>query len=102
MDMTDYSFTITNEQGMEVKCDVISVVQDNETNQTYVVYTDYLLTKNNKFRILISELVKQGDDYVLMEIQDEHKKEEIKNTSMVLHSKAYKRLQEKFANKNAA
>ena len=29
--MDDYSFTIVNEQGMEVKCDVISVVSDNET-----------------------------------------------------------------------
>ena len=55
--MDDYSFTIVNEQGMEVKCDVISVVSDNETNQVYLVYTDYLLTKTNKFRILISELV---------------------------------------------
>ena len=98
MDMSDYSFTITNEQGMEVKCDVISIVQDNETNQTYVVYTDYLLTKNNKFRIIISELVKQGNDYILMDVKDEEKKEEIKNTSMTLHSKAYNRLQEKFSN----
>ena len=94
----DYTFTITNEQGMEVKCDVISVVKDNDTNQTYVVYTDYLLTKNNKFRILVSELVKQGDDYILMEIKDEAKKEEIKQTSLTLHAKAYERLQEKYAN----
>ena len=51
--MDDYSFVIVNDQCMEVKCDVISVVSDNETNQVYVVYTDYLLTKTNKFRILI-------------------------------------------------
>ena len=56
----DYSFTIINDQGMEVKCDLISIINDNETHQTYVIYTDYLLTKANKFRVLISELVEKG------------------------------------------
>ena len=94
--MDDYSFTIINEQGMEVKCDVISVVSDNETNQVYVVYTDYLLTKTNKFRILISELVQEDNDYVLKDVNDSEKLEEIKNTSLTLHAKAYQRLQEKY------
>ena len=75
----DYSFTIINDQGIEVTCDVISLINDNETNQLYVVYTDYLLTKkrftqavmnedtepefyltkympNNSFKYLISEI----------------------------------------------
>ena len=94
----DYSFTILNEQGIEVKCDVISVVKDNETNQVYLVYTDYLLTKNNKFRILISELVSENGNYVLHDVTDENKLEEIRNTSLTLHEKAYQRLQEKYAN----
>lgn len=94
--MDDYSFTIINEQGMEVKCDVISVVSDNETNQVYILYTDYLLTKSNKFRILVSELVQEGEDFTLKDINDPHKLEEIKNTSLTLHAKAYQRLQEKY------
>ena len=92
----DYSFTRINEQGIEVKCDVISVVSDNETNQVYIVYTDYLLTKTNKFRILISELVEIDGEYSLKDINDAHKIEEIKNTSLTLHAKAYQRLQEKY------
>ena len=91
--MDDYSFTIVNEQGMEVKCDVISVVSDNETNQVYIVYTDYLLTKTNKFRILISELSEENGEYILKDISDSNKLEEIKNTSLTLHAKAYQRLQ---------
>ena len=94
--MDDYSFTIINEQGIEVKCDVISIVSDNETNQVYIVYTDYLLTKTNKFRILISELVEIDGEYSLKDINDAHKIEEIKNTSLTLHTKAYQRLQEKY------
>ena len=98
--MDDYSFTIINEQGMEVKCDVISVVSDNETNQVYIVYTDYLLTKTNKFRILISELVEENGEYTLKDINDSRKLEEIKNTSLTLHAKAYQRLQEKYKDMN--
>jgi len=94
--MDDYSFIIVNEQGMEVKCDVISVVSDNETNQVYLVYTDYLLTKTNKFRILISELVEENGEYTLKDVNDQNKIEEIKNTSLTLHAKAYQRLLEKY------
>lgn len=96
MEIEDYSFTIINDQGMEVKCDLISIITDNDTDQIYVVYTDYLLTKTNKFRILISELVNENGDYILKDINDKEKVEEIKKTSLTLHSKAYQRLQEKY------
>ena len=94
----DFSFTIINDQGMEVTCDLISIINDNDTNQVYVVYTDYLLTKANKFRILISELVENDDSYILVDVKDAEKKEEIKKTSLTLHSKAYQRLLEKYSN----
>lgn len=100
MNIEDYSFTIINDQGMEVICDLISIINDNDTNQTYVVYTDYLLTKTNKFRILISELVETQQGYILQDIKDETKKEEIKKTSLTLHAKAYQRLLEKYSNIN--
>lgn len=97
-EIEDYSFTIINDQGMEVKCDLISIISDNDTNQVYVVYTDYLLTKTNKFRILISELVEEDNNYILKDVTDKEKMEEIKKTSLTLHSKAYQRLQEKYSN----
>lgn len=96
--LDEYSFTIINDQGMEVTCDVISVINDNDTNQVYVVYTDYLLTASNKFRILISELIKDDDNYILQDVQNPTKLEELKKASLTLHSRAYKRLQEKYAN----
>lgn len=97
-EIEDYSFTIINDQGMEVKCDLISIISDNDTSQVYVVYTDYLLTKTNKFRILISELVEEDNSYILKDVTDKEKMEEIKKTSLTLHSKAYQRLQEKYSN----
>lgn len=96
MENEDFTFTIINDQGMEVKCDLISIITDNDTDQIYVVYTDYLLTKTNKFRILISELVNENGDYILKDISDREKVEELKKTSLTLHSKAYQRLQEKY------
>lgn len=96
----DYSFTIVNDKGIEVKCDLISVISDNDTNQVYVVYTDYLLTKANKFRILISELVEENNDYILRDVANPDKLEEIKKASLTLHGKAYQRLQEKYSNLN--
>ena len=92
----DYSFTIINDQGMEVKCDIISIINDNDTDDIYVVYTDYLLTKTNKFRILISQLVNENGDYILKDVKNEDKIEEIKKASLTLHNKAYHRLQEKY------
>lgn len=97
-EVEEYSFTIINDQGMEVKCDLISIINDNETDQVYVVYTDYLLTKTNKFRILISELTQENDSFILKDVRNADKLEEIKKASLTLHSKAYKRLQEKYAN----
>lgn len=99
-DLEEYSFTIINDQGIEVTCDLISIINDNKTNQVYVVYTDYLLTKSNKFRILISELAQEGENYILKDVKNQDKLEEIKKASLTLHSKAYKRLQEKYSNIN--
>lgn len=98
--LEDYSFTIINDQGMEVTCDLISIINDNDTDQVYVVYTDYLLTKSNKFRILISELAQEGENYILRDVKNPDKLEEIKKASLTLHAKAYKRLQEKYSNIN--
>lgn len=94
--LDDFSFTILDNVGKEVKCDIISLITDNETNQTYVVYTDYMLTPLNKFRILVSEIVCDKGEYILKDLEDEEKLEEIKKTSLTLHSKAYEKLLEKY------
>ena len=43
----EYSFTITNDNGIEVVCDTLAVVQQNE--EPIIIYTDYTLDKDNKF-----------------------------------------------------
>lgn len=34
------SFTIVNDEGKEVKCDVLFTFESEETNKNYIVYTD--------------------------------------------------------------
>ena len=65
----DYSFYITNAAGAEIRCDALGTLQDEEGN-CVVIYTDYTLDKDNKFNILASKLVKDGDNIKLESIKD--------------------------------
>ncbi len=68
----EYSFTIINKEGIEVKCDVISLITDEES-RIYLLYTDYLLDTTGNFRMLASELVQKKGEYVLKDIEDSEK-----------------------------
>jgi len=67
--MEEMNFTITNDNGLEVKCDVLSVINDDE-NKTYVLYTDYTLNDNNEYNIYASEMLSEGTDFKLEEIEN--------------------------------
>ena len=71
-----YSFTIINKEGIEVTCDVISVVTDKD-NKVYLLYTDYLLDENKNFRLLVSELVQNKDSFILEDVEDQEKLNEL-------------------------
>ena len=68
----EYCFTIINDEGFEVTCDVISMITDKES-RIYLLYTDYLLDNNGNFRLLASELVQEKNDFVLKDIEDKEK-----------------------------
>ena len=72
MKYEDLSFTLKNKDGLDVICDIVSVVPDEETEETYVVFTDYLLDENNEFIMQYGKLVKIDDEYVLKVIDDEN------------------------------
>ena len=65
----DYSFSITNADGVEIKCDALGTLQD-ENGNCIIVYTDYTLDKENKFNVYASKLVKDGDVIKLENIKD--------------------------------
>lgn len=84
----EYSFTVINNEGIEVTCDVISMISDDKSN-IYLLYTDYLLDDNGNFRLLASELVQTKDnDFMLKNIEDSEKLHELVNSTKDLYKKA--------------
>lgn len=71
MKYDDLSFTIKNKEGLEVICDIVSVVPNEDTNEPYVVFTDYMLDENNEFVLQYGKLVKVDEEYILKVIEDE-------------------------------
>ena len=82
----EYSFTIINKEGMEVTCDVLSMITDKDSI-IYLLYTDYLLDDNGNFRLLASELVQKKNDFVLKDIEDQEKLNELVKSTKNLYEK---------------
>lgn len=82
----EYSFTVINKEGLEVTCDVISMIADQDS-KIYLLYTDYLLDDNGNFRLLASELVQKKKDFVLQDIEDKSKLTELVKSAKNLYEK---------------
>ncbi len=48
------SFTVINDQGMEIKCDVLFTFDSDETKKSYIVYTDNTKDKNGNIQVYAS------------------------------------------------
>ena len=82
----EYSFTVINKEGIEVTCDVVSMIADNDS-RIYLLYTDYLLDDNGNFRLLASELVQKKNDFILQDIEDKNKLDELVRSAKNLYEK---------------
>ena len=83
----DYSFTIINKEGIEVTCDVLSMISDKDS-RIYLLYTDYLLDDNGNFRLLASELVQNKEDFILKDITDKEKLNELVKSAKNVYENA--------------
>ena len=79
----EYNFTVVDDEGKEVICDVISLLQDEKTNDVYIIYTDYTMNDKNQFNTYLSELVesKKGE-YTLKDV-----KSKVKYKNLMEHAK---------------
>ena len=84
----EYSFTITNDNGIEVVCDTLAVVQQNE--EPIIIYTDYTLDKDNKFNLYVSKVTLQDDNFILEKINNYENIPEIQKALNNIWSKEYK------------
>ena len=67
--MKDISFTVINDSGLEVKCDVLASISDDE-NKTYIIYTDYTFNQNNEYNVYVSQMIREGDGFTLERIEN--------------------------------
>lgn len=80
MKYEDLSFTIKNKDGLDVICDITSVVPNEENEkEPYVVFTDYMMDDDNKFVYQYGKVVNVDGDYILKVIDDEAVVDKIKD-----------------------
>ncbi len=72
MQYKDLSFTV-NKGGVEIICDILSVIPNEEnSNEPYVVFTDYMLDENDEFVLQYGKVVEpEPEEYILQNIEDE-------------------------------
>ena len=58
----DYSLLLKDENGQETNCNILAIIKRQGENPI-IVYTDYTLDKENKYKIIASQVIKNGDSY---------------------------------------
>lgn len=71
MKYEDLSFDVLDDNGNTVKCDILSVVPNEENkDETYVVFTDYMLDENDEFILQYGKVIENNGEYSLETIND--------------------------------
>ena len=67
----DDRFTIINEEGAEVQCDVLFTFDCEETGKSYIVYTDNSTDENGQTQVFASTYDPSEEEKVLLPIETE-------------------------------
>ena len=71
MKYKDLSFDVVNDDGIEVQCDILSIVPNKENkNEPYVVFTDYMLDENDEFILQFGKVMEEDGEYKLQKETD--------------------------------
>ena len=71
INIDDLHFTLKDDDGNEIKCDILYEAVDEINQKAYIAYTDYVKDENDKYRIIISELINDNESYRIIPIYDE-------------------------------
>ena len=77
IDSKDINFTLKDENGKEINCTILYETNDTINGKAYIAYTDYVKDDDGKYRIIIAELINDGD-YKVIPILDKDIEEAIK------------------------
>lgn len=64
-------FTIVNDKGEEVECEILFTFDSDETNKSYIVYTDNTLDEEGSTKVYASIYDPTGQNPALMPIESE-------------------------------
>ena len=64
-------FTIVNEEGKEVECEILFTFDSDETKKSYIVYTDNTVDEEGSTRVYASVYDPTGQNPALMKIETE-------------------------------
>ncbi|MDD4035836.1 MAG: DUF1292 domain-containing protein [Bacilli bacterium] len=71
MDMEKNSFTVLDENGREITCDVLFTFESEETNKNYIVYTDNTIDEEGNTKVYASIYDPNDENSKLEEIKTE-------------------------------
>ena len=71
INVKDLRFVLTDSDGNDIKCDILYELFDENEGKAYIAYTDYVIMDDGKYRILISELLKNGDEYSVTSVKNQ-------------------------------
>lgn len=64
-------FTIVNDEGKEVECEILFTFDSDETKKSYIVYTDNTLDEDGSTKVYASVYDPTGQNPALMPIETE-------------------------------
>ena len=67
----DMTFTVVNDEGKEIKCDVLFTFDNEETNKSYIVYTDNSVDDKGNVQVYASVYYPGTDSTKLDPIETE-------------------------------
>lgn len=73
------TFTIVNDEGKELECDVLFTFDSDETKKSYIVYTDNTTDESGSTRVYASIYDTTGADKSLKPIESEQEWDVIEN-----------------------
>lgn len=79
MDNENNTFTIVDDEGNEVVCEILFTFDCNENGKSYIVYTDNALDENGNTKVYASGYDPEGKDTTLLPIETEREWEIVEN-----------------------
>ena len=65
----DNTFTIVNDNGEEIKCEILFTYEDEKTKKNYMAYTDNTLEEEGKTKVYASIFNPEEENPVLLPIE---------------------------------